>query len=80
MGKLNGADSLIKLINHGLDLKLRDLKTGGTLLHNVDALIPYAYIAADDSLVIAKLLVDKGADLLARDNLGFTPILQFRYS
>ena len=75
LNKLCGADSIIELINHGLDLKLRNPPTGETILHNVGALFPKCF-AGEDSLVIAKLLVDKGADLLVRDNLGFTPILR----
>jgi len=75
LNKLCGADSLIELINHGLDLKLRNPPTGETLLHSVSATIS-SYFAGDDSLVIVKLLVKKGADLLTRDNLGFTPILR----
>jgi len=72
---LCGADSIIELINHGLDLKLHD-NIGGTLLHNVLGAIIPPYFAGENSLVIAKLLVDKGAELLARDNLGYTPILR----
>lgn len=71
------ADTIINLINRGVELEqLRDPLTNGTVLH---------YWAAgrgidnshhqEESLTVIKLLVDNGADLLAQDVNGFTPIL-----
>lgn len=48
------------------------------LLHNATPLgsVPDGGVTEEQALSVVKLLVDKGADLLARDYLGFTPILR----
>jgi len=66
-----GVDAITALIHHGLDLKQRIPKTGETLLHHV-----LDELTDEESLAIVKLLVEKGADLLARDIHGFTPLLK----
>jgi len=69
-----GVDTITALIHHGLDLKRRIPGSGKTLLHYVVASLLHK-ITKEDSLAIVKLLVEKGADLLARDIQGFTPLL-----
>jgi len=70
--KLCGAGAIIALINHGLDLKRRNPLTGETLLHSVAS--RSRYFNEEDSLAIVKLLVERGADLLALDGNGYTPL------
>jgi len=72
MEKLCGSDAIIALINHGLNLKRRNPSTGETLLHSVAS--RSRYFNEEDSLAIVKLLVEKGADLLALDENGYTPL------
>jgi len=60
------------LINHGLDLTQRD-RDYETILHHW-ASVP-GNVTEEQSLSIVKLLVDKGADLLAHDKFSFRPIL-----
>jgi len=62
------------LINHGLDLTQRDWDSAHFILHHWVS-VPPGGVTEEQSLSVVKLLVDKGADLLARDNLGSTPIL-----
>jgi len=68
------ADVITELINHVMDIKQREQFTNRTVLH---------YWAGDieleeqeESLTIVKLLIEKGADLLALDYWGFTPLLK----
>jgi len=61
------------LINHGMDLKQRDPSSGRTVLHHWAS--PPHDFTEEDSLTIVKALIEKGADLMARDNFGFTPIM-----
>jgi len=68
-----GAEAAKALINHGLDLTQRDPTSSMTILNfwarrTVD-------VTEEQSLSVVKLLVDQGADLLARDRHGLTPIL-----
>jgi len=73
MERMCGVDAITELINHGLDLKRRYPPTGETLLHSMAS--RSRNFTEEDSLPIVQLLVEKGADLLARDNVGFTPLL-----
>jgi len=74
MEELCDVDSITALINHGLDLKQRYLDSGETILHYFSG-HPRGF-TEEDSLAIVRLLVERGADLLARDIEGFTPILR----
>jgi len=65
-----GIDTTIALIHHGLDLKQCIPQTGQTLLHHV-----ICRFTEDLLLALVTLLVDKGADVMARDKEGFTPLL-----
>jgi len=72
MERICGVDAITALINHGLDLKRRNPLTGETLLHSVAS--RSRYFNEEDSLAIVKLLDEKGADLLALDENGYTPL------
>jgi len=74
MEELCDVDSITALINHGLDLKQRYLDSGETILHYFSG-HPRGF-TEEDSSAIVRLLVERGADLLARDIQGFTPILR----
>jgi len=67
-----GIDATINLINHGLDLKRRNPWTGETVLHHW-AGCSHGF-TEEDSVAIVKLLVDKGAGLMAFDSKSFTPL------
>jgi len=73
MNNLCSVDTTIALINHGMDLKRRDTYYGMTVLHYWAS--PYRDATEEESLTIVKLLIEKGADLMATDNSGFTPIM-----
>jgi len=68
----SNADAITKLINEGMDLTQPFSICNETVLH---------YWAGghslhqEDSLGVVKLLVEKGADLLALDYCGLTPLL-----
>jgi len=64
------ADVITELINHDMDLKQCDQFTKGTVLHYWAGGIK----EQEESLTIVKLLIEKGADLLALDFRGFTPL------
>jgi len=70
---IRGVKAITALINHGLDLTQRDPDTSITILHQWASRLKY--VTDQQSLSIVKLAVEKGADLLARDRHGFTPIL-----
>ena len=81
--KKNGcdADAITKLINQGMDLEQRCSFLNETVLHYW-AGEHFRNFSMDesssnqkDSLGIVKLLVEKGANLLAKNNWGFTPLL-----
>ena len=74
MQELCDADIITTLINQGLDLKHRYLDSGETILHYFAAL-PRGFTEKESSDIV-RLLVQKGADLLARDIQGSTPILR----
>jgi len=67
-------EAVTLLINHGLDLTLRDPKSSMTLLSHWVCVPPD--VTEEQSLSVVKLLIDKGVDILARDTFGFTPILK----
>jgi len=70
-----GVDTTMTLINHGMDLKQRNQgETENTVLHHW-ASTPYDF-TEKDSLTIIKLLIEKDADVMAKDNYGFTPIMK----
>jgi len=77
------ADAVTKLVNQGMDLTLRcPFMMDGTVLHYWASGFYFsgfwkAVIRPDqeDSLAVVKLLVEKGADVLALDDWGFTPLL-----
>jgi len=65
----------IELINHGMDLLQKNL-AGETVLHRcTDLYYHHERLTDNDLLTVVKLLVEKGADLMTRDNQNFTPIL-----
>jgi len=73
-----GAEATINLINSGImDLTKRESFQNGTVLH-LWAGTPYDFYNShqQDSLAVVKLLVDKGADLLALDSWRSTPLLE----
>jgi len=79
---LCGFDSTIALINHGMNLHQRDPSDDEhrdkTILHHwcfFRRPIDNPITAEEDTLTVVKLLLDKGADPMARDYEGFTPIL-----
>jgi len=72
MERMCGVDVTTILINHGLDLKQYNRRTGETLLHYW-AGFPRNF-TGEDSLAIVKLLVDKGTHLVTCDSKGFTPL------
>jgi len=74
MERMCGVDSIIALINHGLDFKRRDPNSGLTVLDYVVGSLT-VYLSEEDKLALVKLLVEKGADFMARDNRGLTPLL-----
>jgi len=76
------ADAVTKLINQGMDLTQRAPFFNETVLHYWAGVLYFsksptnADIAyQEDSLRVVKLLIEKGADLLALDDRGFTPLL-----
>jgi len=76
MQPMCGFDATAALINHGLDLKLRDPLPYdcGTILHCWAGLPSCS--TEEQSLSIVKLLLNKDADLLyLQNNRGFSPIL-----
>jgi len=74
-------NAINKLISQGVDLTQRGSLENGTVLHYW-ANGPYNTAADDgsihqgDSLDVVKLLIEKGADLLAINSWGFTPLLE----
>jgi len=76
-------DAIIKLINQGMDLTQRTPFFNETVLHYwasglnfcngaMNDRIPYQ----EDPLRVVQLLVEKGADLLAVNSWGLTPLLE----
>jgi len=65
-------DVITELINHGMNLKQRERFTNRTVLHFWVGNIK----EQEESLTIVKLLVEKGANLLALDSWGLTPLLK----
>jgi len=77
------ADAIIKLINQGMDLGQRSSFFKETVLHYWAGGHCFSKLAMDDgfshqedSLRVVKLLIEKGADPLASNNWGFTPLLE----
>jgi len=70
MNQSCGVDTTIALIDHGMDLHAR---SDTTILHHW-ASLPYDY-SEQDSLTIVKILVEKGVDLMIKDQFGLSPIL-----
>jgi len=74
-----GVEATIALINHGLDLNqcCRDFPRApnSTIIHDWAG----RNNQEEDSIVIVKLLVEKGVNLLAKDDEGFTPLLRAAY-
>jgi len=73
-GMMCGANAIIALINHGLDLTYRIPFTGETILNYVIGL-PHGF-SEEDSLAIVKLLGERGADLLTKDKKGVSPLMK----
>lgn len=74
-----GVEAIIALINHGMDFNYQR-----TTLPSYDKNITILHEWAgrdteEDSFVIVKLLVDKGADVRVKDDAGFTPLLRAAY-
>jgi len=74
MNQLCYIDTDMTLINHFLDLKQRDPTSGRTVLHHW-TILPFKLIEKD-TLTIIKLLMEKGADVMTKDNFGFTPVMR----
>jgi len=74
MHYLCGVDATVALINYGLDLTKCSPNLEQTILHYWAGLP--RDINEEDSLIIVKLLVNKGADLHVQDKWGFSPILR----
>jgi len=77
------ANAVTKLINQGMDLTQRAPFFNETVLHHWAGGHYCCNIERDgwsslqeDSLKVVKLLIEKGADLLALDNWGFTPLIE----
>jgi len=77
------ANAVIALINQGMDLTQRTSFFNETVLHCwAGGLYLWNILTNDgisyqeDSLRVVKLLVEKGADLLAVNSCGFTPLLK----
>jgi len=70
-----GVDATIVLINHGLNLKLRNPRNAESILHHWINLSTRG-ITEKERQAVVKLLIDSGADLMAQDIEGFTPILK----
>jgi len=74
-----GVEATIALINHGLDLNQcsRDYRRApnSTMIHDWAG----RNNRQEDSIVIVKFLVEKGVDLLVKDDEGFTPLLRAAY-
>jgi len=72
MSKMCGVDETTALIDHGLNLEQL-----GSLLHHWVNAQPHWFDPnrKNDSIAVIKLLVDKGANFMAKDNNGFTLIL-----
>jgi len=77
------AHAIMKLINQGMDLAQRSSLQNETVLHYWSK-GPYNFfytnmndgsICQEESLTVVKLLINKGADLLAVNSWGFTPLL-----
>jgi len=68
------------LINHGMRLDQRNPNNGDTVLHhwaaNPLASLMESRTEGESPLVVVKLLVEKGADLMSKDKDGLTPILR----
>jgi len=78
MRNIFDVDCVTELVNHGLDLNQRN-QAGKTILHHFAAGSPNSYLTQNDCLDVVKLLVEKGADVMAQDGHGFTPILEAAY-
>jgi len=79
--------TITQLINHGMSLAQRNPYNGETVLHHWAGyplgIAPTRRTRATEegsSLTIVKQLVEKGADLMALDSDGFTPILRAAHS
>jgi len=66
------ADVITELVNNGMDLKQCDPFENGTVLHHWAG----NFDEQEESMTIVKLLIEKGADLLALDGWSFTPLLE----
>jgi ankyrin repeat protein len=58
--------SIGRLLQKGADINYKDPKIGWTSLH---------YATSAESIAVVKLLINKGADINARNNQGATPLL-----
>lgn len=74
----NNTTMIIALINSGMSLEQRHPRHGQTVLHNWASNNPLR--GRKSSLEVVKLLVKKGANLMALDDHGFTPILAAAHS
>ena len=71
--------AICELINHDMRLDQRNPDDGSTVLHhwagNPLGVLLEERTEEESPLVVVKLLVEKGADPMALDNCGFTPIM-----
>lgn len=74
-----GEEAAVALINRGIDLNQRD-SNGGTMLRRWCDFRRSHSSDEEDSLPVVKLLLEKGAKLLAPDNYGVTPFLFAAYN
>jgi len=72
-GRVCGIDAITALINHGMDLNRRVPFTKETIL-NYWARLSYDS-TEEESLAVAQLLLERGANLNIQDGRGFTPII-----
>ncbi len=75
----SNTNAISALINHSMRLDLRNPSDGSTVLHHWSC-NPLGTLIENRSeeespLVVVKLLIEKGADVIALDKKGFSPIL-----
>ncbi len=71
-----GVDTTIALVNQGINLNQLNSR-GETILHHwIEEAYHSDEITEEEIMTVVQLLVDRGADLNARDLFGFTPILK----
>jgi len=85
MSKLCGIDAITLLVDYGLNVNQRVRFCSLDCNHRTDPIeftildhwidLPHS-CTEEESLVVVKYLIERGADLNVQDNKGFTPILK----